>query len=1198
MREAGNRRARRRAEQAAAQLAAIVDSSDDAIISRSLDGLLLTWNPGAERLFGWMAHEVLGTPMSTIVPPDKMEEIGAVLQQLRRGERVEPFESVRLRKDGTRADVSITASPLRNPDGLPYGYSWIARDISAQKQLREGLARRLRQQSVVADLGRYALQKVSVSAVIQEATRETAQSFGCEFCGVWEVLPDGLALRLLAGAGWNQELIGKATVPAGQNSSAGFAVLTGGPVITDDFDTETRFKVAPLMRAHGVVSGISVIIQVHGRAFGTLSIHSVRKQSFSTSDVNFLQAIANVLSAAIHNQHTQDALGLSQDRVRYLVQSNLIGVISWDTGGGISEANDAFLKMIAYSRDDLVGGHVRWGDMTPPEYRDSDRRYINGLMTGGNSTPYEKELISADGRRIPILMSGAMLAGSSDQGVAFVLDISELKRAEVERDEHLARLQMQIDRMPLGYVLTDADFRIIDWNPAAQGIFGYSKEEMLNIGPPLANIIPAQAWPEVEEVFARLKRGDMFAHAVAQNLNKAGQTIFCEWHNTPLQDRAGKFIGVFALVHDITARQKVETALRTRDGAIQAVTQGILITDPNLPDNPIIYASPALQRMTGYRNEEIIGRNCRFLQGKDTDPLATAQIRQALEQGQPCTVELLNYRKDGTSFWNELSLAPVLHSDGRLLNFVGVQTDVTKRHELEEQYRRSQERLRSIVSTSPAVLYSLGRENGRFTSTWTSDNIIDMLGFTPEECHGREWYEQHLHPEESARIEAEVMDILKTGHLVQEYRIRHRAGNYRWLRDEKKLVSKPGAPVEIVGSWSDITERKELEDQFRQSQKMEAFGKLAGGVAHDFNNLLTIIMGYCEIILSKLRADDPLRVSLTEIRKAGERATSLTRQLLAFSRKQVLAPVVLDLNLVLNDFDRMLRRLIGEDIEFTFLTEPDLWFVKADPGQMEQMVMNLVVNARDAMPKGGKILLETKNVELNESYVQSHSEAKVGMHVLLAITDTGCGMDANVRAQVFEPFFTTKGPTKGTGLGLATVFGIVKQSGGHIEFYSEVDHGTTFKIYLPRDPSGEPVARMEWNSVPVRGGTETLLLVEDEDGVRNLAASILQQYGYKVLDARHGGDALIICETHTAPIDLMLTDVIMPHFSGRQLAQRLAIRQPAMKVLYMSGYTDDAVVLNGVLESGMPFLHKPFAPEVLARKVREVLDRPHTTEKA
>jgi len=512
------------------------------------------------------------------------------------------------------------------------------------------------------------------------------------------------------------------------------------------------------------------------------------------------------------------------------------------------------------------------------------------------------------------------------------------------------------------------------------------------------------------------------------------------------------------------------------------------------------------------------------------------------------------------------------------------------RMQAEIAMRAAQERLRHVVVSSPSVLFTFSVQTQSIT--WASDNLVDVLGYSPEAALGQDWWMGNVHPEDRDQVIAQFQaQLLNHERSTYEYRFRHADGSFRWTRCDIRLIrDADGQPVEAVGSWSDITERKQLEEQYRQAQKMEAVGRLAGGVAHDFNNLLTIIMGYSEICLAQLRPEDPLRAPMTQIRKAGERAAGLTRQLLAFSRKQVLMPVVLDLNAIIAEMEKMLRRLIGEDVILTVHAGADLWKVKADPGQMEQVVMNIVVNARDAMPRGGKVLLETSNIELDHGYVQTHPEAKPGDYVLLAISDSGCGIDASVKARIFEPFFTTKDPTKGTGLGLSTVFGIVNQSGGHIEVYSEVGQGTTFKIYLPRDQSGGPVASLSRIVEPVRGGTESILLVEDEEGVRTLARTVLQQHGYAVLDAMNGGYALVICETRSQPIDLMITDVVMPHFSGRQLAERLATRQPAMKVLFMSGYTDDAIVHHGVLESGMPFLQKPFAPEALARKVRDVLD--------
>jgi signal transduction histidine kinase/ActR/RegA family two-component response regulator len=386
-------------------------------------------------------------------------------------------------------------------------------------------------------------------------------------------------------------------------------------------------------------------------------------------------------------------------------------------------------------------------------------------------------------------------------------------------------------------------------------------------------------------------------------------------------------------------------------------------------------------------------------------------------------------------------------------------------------------------------------------------------------------------------------------------------------------------------------ERAALQDQLRQSQKMEAIGTLAGGVAHDFNNLLTIIKGNSQLSLKEIKKDDPLRENIEEVEKAADRAAALTRQLLAFSRQQVLEMRVLDLNTILRDLEKMLRRVIGEDIGLVTLLAENLGTVKADPGQIEQVVMNLAVNARDAIPSGGKLTIETTNVELDENYARNHVAVPPGPYVMLSMSDTGAGMTPEVKAKIFEPFFTTKEKGRGTGLGLSMVYGIVKQSGGNIWVYSEPGQGTTFKIYLPRvdeplEEAGEVVVQKE-----LTGRGETILVVEDEEKVRQVTVQILTKNGYTVLEASHGDEAKQICEEHGGPIHLIVTDVVMPGMNGRQLAKSLEPHHPEMKVLYMSGYTDDAIVHHGVLDKGLHFLQKPFNLEDLLKKVREVLEK-------
>jgi len=418
------------------------------------------------------------------------------------------------------------------------------------------------------------------------------------------------------------------------------------------------------------------------------------------------------------------------------------------------------------------------------------------------------------------------------------------------------------------------------------------------------------------------------------------------------------------------------------------------------------------------------------------------------------------------------------------------------------------------------------------------------------------------------------------------------------------LIDATGGVAHVGLTFKDVTSETRLrdehhqlevlhrsEEQLRESQKLEAVGKLAGGIAHDFNNLLSVILSYTGLAVESLKPNDPMRADLDEAKRAGERAAELTRQLLAFSRQQVLQPKIVDLNSTLFGMDKLLGRLLGEGVELSLVTASGLGSIHADPGQLEHLVMNLVLNARDAMPGGGKLIIETANVELDAAHAAEHPGLSPGPHVMLAVTDTGVGMDATTRAHVFEPFFTTKERGSGTGLGLSTVFGIVNQSGGSIWVDSQPNAGTTFRIYFPRTAVSQNVAQPTMPPKAANlGGSETILLVEDEEQVRALVRTVLRRHGYNVLEAENGGEAFLLCEQHADEIHLLLTDVVMPRMSGRQLADRLARDRPGLKILYMSGYTDDLMLQHGVLGAGAAFLQKPITPTALVLKVREVLD--------
>ena len=507
---------------------------------------------------------------------------------------------------------------------------------------------------------------------------------------------------------------------------------------------------------------------------------------------------------------------------------------------------------------------------------------------------------------------------------------------------------------------------------------------------------------------------------------------------------------------------------------------------------------------------------------------------------------------------------------------------------LYKEVRDARDFLQSITESSIDAIFTTD-VHGRMT--YFSPGATEIFGYQPEEGLGRPVADFYRGGPEEART---VMERLKVEGRIRNYETAFRAKDGRWVEVNASFSLLRDPSVGIVGTVGvvkDITEHKRLEENLRQSQKMEAVGRLAGGIAHDFNNLMTIITGRAEMLLGRLRPDDPLHRDIELFRKTSARAAAVTRQLLAFSRKQVLQPKVLDLNAVVAGTDSMLRRLIGEDIDLVTVLEPALWHVRADPGQLEQVILNLAVNARDAMPNGGKLTIETGNVELDEGYASRHVAVKPGSFVLLAVSDTGMGMDEATRSRMFEPFFTTKEQGEGTGLGLATVYGIVKQSGGNIWCYSEPGQGTAFKIYLPRvDEAVESLEPAPPAAEPQRG-TETVLLVEDEDELRSVAREILEMYGYAVLEAQRPDDALLIAERHSGPIHVLVTDVVMPKMNGRDLARRLAPLRPETRVLYISGYTDEAIVRHGVLDPGTAFLEKPFTPDELARKVREVLDR-------
>jgi two-component system cell cycle sensor histidine kinase/response regulator CckA len=553
-------------------------------------------------------------------------------------------------------------------------------------------------------------------------------------------------------------------------------------------------------------------------------------------------------------------------------------------------------------------------------------------------------------------------------------------------------------------------------------------------------------------------------------------------------------------------------------------------------------------------------------------------------------MEMPALRRDGSVFPAELSITRVETAGAPV--FTGFLRDVSDRQRRDAELRKSEERFRLLAGATSDVVWDWDVLDS--TISW-NEGVQKHFGYDPEAASADPgWWSRHVHPEDLSRVLAGIRAALAgTGSTWRdEYRFERADGSMAFVSDSGFIIrDAAGHAVRMVGATVDTTERRGLEEQLRQAQKMEAVGQLAGGVAHDFNNLLTAILGFAEFLGAKLRSQPELSDMVAEIRKAGERASGLTRQLLAFSRKEVLEAKGLDVNAIVRNLDKMLQRLIGENIELAVVLEPNLDRVFADAGHLEQVIVNLVVNARDAMPEGGKLTIETGNVDLDRAYAEHHASVHPGPHVMLAVSDTGIGMDAKTQARIFEPFFTTKGKDKGTGLGLSTLYGIVKQSAGSVWVYSELGKGTTFKIFLPRAEGDVAIAAVPAVVTRADAICETILLVEDEESLRRLARTILPVLGYHVLEAKDGAEGVQIAADYPGTIDLVLTDVVMPGVGGSELVRRIRAVRPDISVLYMSGYTDDAIVRHGVLEDGVSFLQKPFTSASLGDKLRGILHR-------
>jgi PAS domain S-box-containing protein len=915
--------------------------------------------------------------------------------------------------------------------------------------------------------------------------------------------------------------------------------------------------------------------------------------------------------------------------------------------GRILLANTWAEKMLGYTLKELVG--QPFALVIPERDREGiSRQYaLNNPASGQLNQRTEIVYRRKDGTEFPAEVSLSLIATSAGVVVCSSLrDITERKQAEVALVEERHLLRTLMDNLPDVIYFKDRESRFTRINQALAKAFGLSDPAQA-IGKRDFDFFTGehaqQAFADEQEI---VRTGQPMLAKEEKETWPDGHVTWASSTKMPLRDARGNIVGTFGVSRDVTPRKRAEEELRHLNRAltaISAVNQAILHAseEPSLlqevcrcvvdhagyrmawvgflSDSEPRTISPVAQ--AGMEQGSLDSINVTYddsERGRGPTGTAARTRRPAIVRNAATAEEYAPWRAEASAQGYASVIGLPLLFAGNLLGVLtvySVETEAFDQQEVDflselagdlaygiqalrtraEQARAEaallEERhlLHTLMDNLPDVIYFKDRES-RFTHI--NQALAKAFGLSdPAQAIGKRDFD-FFTGEHAQQAFADEQEIVRTGQpmLAKEEKETWPDGHVTWASSTKMpLRDARGNIVGTFGVSRDVTPHKVLEEQLRLSQRMESVGRLAGGVAHDFNNLLTIIAGYTQLVKGGLDEGSALHGHVDEVLKASDRAASLTQQLLAFSRKQVLQVEVLDLNTALGNLEKMLLRLIGEDIELRTVPQAGLGRVKADPGQIDQVIMNLVVNARDAMPQGGTITIETANMDLTEDYTRSHFPVVPGRYVMVSVSDTGTGMSQEIQAHIFEPFFTTKEKGKGTGLGLATVYGIVKQSGGYIWVYSELGRGSTFKVYLPRVEG--PLAEAEPAKVSLDSvkGSETVLVVEDEEAVRSLVRKTLESHGYKVLESQGADDALSILEQYAEPIHLLLTDVVMPQMSGQELAKRLLAMRPEVKVIYMSGYTDDAIVRHGVLEAGVSFVQKPFAPTTLAQKVRDVL---------
>jgi len=1141
------------------------DAHDAILIFRPEDEVVLEVNQRACELYGFSRSEFIG--MSLVKITKDVAQGKKKIQLLLDQGFYQHYESVHYRKDGTEMALEINASRVT------YQGRWaiqsIHRDITERQRAEMALVQSEARLAMVVE--------ASLDAVLAVDERSHIVLFNAAA----------------------EELFGYS---AQEVIDAPLSIL-----LSESIADVHQVRLEKFMgRGVGQCGHIGRRVEkVFRRKNGTTFVAEV---AMTGSRSNTKRLVVASIHDITERRRVEEAFRTSEAMSRAVLDHSPVGISIRDQAGALLQVNEAWKKIWAISDAEIQENEKwsagrSWKERCP--YLGDSGQDLDRLFTpeGGVSILYLPELEIPEPRPgAATWISMYLYALRNQEGlvekvVTLTQDITERKRSEAAMRESEEKYRLVVEHAS-DAILVAQDGMMKFVNHRVEEVTGYSEKELTSR--PFPEFIhPEDRQMVIERYQSRLQGKAVPPVYPFRIVTKGGEDRWVEINAVTIPWKGKP--ATLNFLTDITERRKAEEALRKNEAKYRELVENansiILRRDP---EGRITFFNEFAQRFFGFREEEILGRNVvgTIVPEKESSGRDLAQMIRDISRHPEryATNENENVLRGGERVWVAWTNKPILDPDGKLAEILCIGNDITKRKRAEERLAESEVKYRTLVQGMSEAVMQVDNDD---RVLFVNPQFCQMIGYREDELLGRVGYEIYFDPEEQELIRRKNRLRLEKASDAYETRMRKKTG-------EEVLVRISGSPVadalgNVVGSIgviTDITERKLLEAEFLQAQKMEALGRLAGGVAHDFNNLLTSIMGYSDLLAKKLREDDPsgpLRRYADNILSSANRAASLTQQLLSLSRRHTVQMQVLNLNVVVADVERILRGLIGEGIELTTHTERALGRVKADPVQIEQVLMNLAVNARDAMPRGGRLSIRTANVVLDKSYARRRKEVAPGPYVMISVSDTGHGMDAEVQSHLFEPFFTTKEKGKGTGLGLSTAYSIVKQTGGHIVVESAPGKGSTFKIYLPRtEEPPAPPAPSQPRSVEAElpRGVETVLLAEDEEVVRSLAREILRSAGYTVLEAENGEEALKVAASHPGPIHLLLTDVIMPRIGGPALARRLQPLRPDMRVLFMSGYTDGDISSYGGLGSETSLLQKPFQPMALARRVREILESP------